>query len=307
MPDAVSRDTWPALVVQDWASTRELLHLWSQILGKLRMGAEPMLNHWWQVTLYVSAHGLTTGVIHDPPHALELELDLVDHVLRIRSSRAAQRELALTSGSVAEFYFRVMAALADLGHKLDVWPVPVEMPTAIPFPEDRSRREYQPDHAHRFWRQLLAADRVLKTFRGEFAGKSSPVHFFWGSFDMAVTRFSGRPAPRHPGGAPNCPDWVMVEGYSHELTSCGFWPGGGQEGAFYAYAYPEPPGYSKANPGPPEAHYDQQLQQFILPYEAARTAPDPDALVLEFLRAAHHAAARLGHWDAELNYSSKAR
>ena len=302
MAETARPSAWPALRVDEWTDTRELLHLWSQIVGKLRLAAEPMLNHWWQVALYVSAHGLTTGVLHDRAGALELELDLIDHVLRIRTDHRSDLELALASGSVAEFHARVTGALRELGSGLEILPVPMELEVAVPFGEDRAHREYDPDHAHRFWRQLLAADRVLKRFRGEFAGKSSPVHFFWGSFDMAVTRFSGRPAPRHPGGAPHCPDWVMVEGYSHELTSCGFWPGGGEEGAFYAYAYPEPDGFREAAVEPEGAFYEPALGQFLLPYELVRGAPDPDSAVLGFLRDTHRAAAERAGWDPGLDY-----
>ncbi len=302
MPDSHPTVDWPALRVDDWADTRQLLHLASQIVGKIRMATEPMVNHWWQVTLHVSAHGLTTGLIHDRGGTLELELDLVDHLIRVRSDTKPDREIALTSGSVAELYGRVDDTLSDLGHHVRIWPVPVETPVAVPFHEDRLQREYDPDQAHRFWRQLLAADTVLKRFRGEFAGKSSPVHFFWGSFDLAVTRFSGRPAPRHPGGVPNCPDWVMVEGYSHALASCGFWPGGGREGAFYAYAYPEPDGFRQAEVRSEGAYYDSALGQFLLPYELVRVSDDPAQLVLAFLRDTHAAAAALGSWSPDLAY-----
>ena len=295
-------DPWPALRVDSWESTRELMHMWTQVVGKVRMAREPMVNHWWQVTSYVSARGLTTGVIHDRGTVFELEFDLVDHELLIRSPNHPTQKVTLQTGSVADFYERTMAALGKLDHAVAIWPVPVEVEVATPFLEDTAEREYSPESAHLFWRQLVAADRILKQFRSEFAGKVSPVHFFWGSFDMAVTRFSGRGAPTHPGGAPNCADWVMVEGYSHELTSCGFWPGGGEEGAFYAYAYPEPDGYREATIRPEAAYYFADAGQYLLPYEAVRTADNPDATLLAFLRDTHRAAAERAGWDPDLDY-----
>lgn len=302
MVDADGRQSWPALRVEDWTSTRELLHLASQVVGKIRMACEPMVNHWWQVTLYVSARGLTTGVIHHHGTVFELEFDLVDHVLEIRTPEHPAERVELRSGSIADFSERVTRALEQLGLAVEIWPVPVELPEVTAFADDHVVREYSPRHARLFWRQLVVVDRVLKRFRSEFAGKVSPVHFFWGGFDMAVTRFSGRPAPVHPGGAPNSPEWVMVEGYSHELSSCGFWPGGGDEGAFYAYAYPEPDGYRVAEVGPAGASYDESAGLFLLPYELVRNAADPDAAVLRFLRDTHRAAAELAGWDPQLDY-----
>lgn len=295
---------WPVLRVEDWSSTRELLHSVTQMFGKVRMYAEPMVNHWWQATLYVSLRGLSTGLIHVGERVLDLELDLVDHNLRV-GTPTSTLTVALTSGSVADLYQRFVEALSELGLRVPIWSVPREVEVAVPFEDDRAERVYSPQHANLFWQQLLVADRLLKRFRSEFAGKVSPVHFFWGSFDMAVTRFSGRPAPTHPGGAPNCGDWVMVEAYSHELTSCGFWPGGGDEGAFYAYAYPEPTGYAETEVGE-GAFYYPEGGQFLYPYERVRAAPDPDAAVLAFLRSTHSAAARLGNWDSSLEYHSRA-
>jgi hypothetical protein len=295
---------WPALQVEEWSSTREMLHSLTQIVGKVRMCAEPMVNHWWQATLYVSVRGLSTGVIHAGDQALELELDLVEHILCIRTPDRAQ-PVPIRSGSVAELYQQIEQAITELGLEVRIWPVPREVQVAVPFTEDRKVRLYSPEHADLFWQQLLVADRLLKRFRSEFAGKVSPVHFFWGSFDMAVTRFSGRPAPTHPGGTPNCADWVMVEAYSHELTSCGFWPGGGDEGAFYAYAYPEPPGYPETDVGE-DAFYYPDGRQFLYPYERVRAASDPDAALLTFLRTTHSAAARLGDWDPSLDYHTRA-
>jgi hypothetical protein len=296
------KSAWPSLRVADWTATRETLHLWTQIVGKVRMAKAPMVNHWWHVTFVVSTRGLTTGAIPDGDRVFEMELDFVDQVLRIEVQGGERREVALAPKSVADFHAEVMAALEALGVAVTIWPVPVELEVAVPFAEDRAPRAYDPEQANAFWRQLVQATRVLSVFRGGFAGKVSPVHVFWGALDLAVTRFSGNPAPRHPGGAPNCADWVMVEGYSHELASAGFWAGGGEEGAFYAYAYPEPAGYSAWTVRPEEAYYSEAAGQFLLPYEAVRTAEDPDATLLAFLQDTYDAAARLGDWDRSLDY-----
>src|SRR3954451_451366 len=294
---------WPALRVKDWTETRETLHRWTQIVGKIRLAQAPMVNHWWQVTLYVTPRGLTTSSMPFEDRTFEIEFDFCAHQLRITVEGGESREVKLEPKTVARFYAEVMESLADLGLDVPIWPVPVEIEHAVPFEEDTEHAQYDPAAAQLFWRQLVQVDRVLKTFRGRYVGKVSPVHFFWGAMDMAVTRFSGRLAPRHPGGAPNCGDWVMVEGYSHELASCGFWPGGGEEGAFYAYAYPEPEGFSAAPVTPTAASYSTDFRQFLLPYEAVRTAPDPDAAVLEFLQSTYEAAAELGGWDrATLEY-----
>jgi hypothetical protein len=294
---------WPALRGDDWTATRETLHMWTQIVGKVRMAREPMVNHWWQVTFYVTPRGLSTSTVFDGPRAFDLEFDFVEHVLRIRTDDGAQRTVALEPKTVAEFHAQTIAALADLGLDIEIWPVPVEVEQAIPFAQDTQHHDYDAAAAQTFWRQLVQVDRVLKVFRARYAGKVSPVHFFWGGLDMAVTRFSGRPAPRHPGGTPNCADWIMVEGYSHELASCGFWPGGGEEGAFYAYAYPEPDGFATHPVTPEAAFYSGDARMFLLPYEAVRTAPDPDAAVLGFVQSAYEAAASHGRWDrAALEY-----
>ena len=295
--------SWPALRVEDWTETRETLHRWTQIVGKIRLAQAPMLNHWWQVTLYVTPRGLTTSAMPAGDRTFEIEFDFCAHQLRITVEGGDHREIALEPKTVAAFYAEFTEALASLGLDITIWPVPVEIEHAIPFDQDTEHASYDPAAAQLFWRQLVQVDRVLTAFRARFSGKVSPVHFFWGAMDMAVTRFSGRPAPRHPGGAPNCGDRVMVEGYSHELASCGFWPGGGEEGAFYSYAYPEPDGYSAAPVTPAEAFYSTDFRQFLLPYEAVRTAPDPDAAVLEFLETTYEAAADLGGWDrATLEY-----
>ena len=290
---------WPSLVVDEWTATRETFHMFTQIVGKIRLRCEPMVNHWWQVPLYVSARGLTTGAMPYDGDAFDMEFDLVDHTLRIRRSDGRSSEVALEPMPVAQFYAATMAALAGLGIDIAIAARPNEVDPSIPFADDFAHASYDADAVHRFWLQLVQAQRVLARFRAGFGGKISPVHFFWGALDLAVTRFSGRTAPEHPGGVPNCPDHVMVEGYSHEISSAGFWPGGGAEGAFYSYAYPAPEGFADA-PVPAGAHFDHALGEFLLPYEAVRTAADPDRLVLDFLEATYAAAARLGRWDASL-------
>ena len=290
---------WPSLVVDEWTATRETFHMFTQIVGKIRLRCEPMVNHWWQVPLYVSARGLTTGAMPYDGDAFDMEFDLVDHTLRIRRSDGRSSEVALEPMPVAQFYAATMAALAGLGIDIAIAARPNEVDPSIPFADDFAHASYDADAVHRFWLQLVQAQRVLARFRAGFGGKVSPVHFFWGALDLAVTRFSGRTAPEHPGGVPNCPDHVVVEGYSHEISSAGFWPGGGAEGAFYSYAYPAPEGFADA-PVPAGAHFDHALGEFLLPYEAVRTAADPDRLVLDFLEATYAAAARLGRWDASL-------
>ena len=290
-------EDWPALRVDGWAKTRDTLHMWSQIVGKIRLAQAPMINHWWQVTLYVSARGLTTSAIPHGRRIFDMEFDFCDHLLRIRESSGAQRTVALAPKPVAQFYLETTAVLRELDLDVPIRTIPTEVERAIPFEDDYEHASYDPDAAHLFWRQLLQAHRVLSEFRSRFIGKVSPVHFFWGSFDLALTRFSGRTAPTHPGGAPNCPDWVMVEGYSHELSSCGFWPGGGDEGSFYAYAYPEPKGFRDYPIRPDAAYYSDDAGQFLLPYEVVRTAPDPDRTLLEFLQTSYEAAAERGDWD----------
>ena len=296
-PEAAAVDAWPSLRVADWSATRDTLHLWTQVVGKIRLAHAPLVNHWWQVTLYVSARGLTTSAIPYGRRVFDIEFDFIDHQLVIRSSDGGVRRVGLEPRSVADFYARTMRALAELGIPTEIQARPNEVDPAIPFEQDTTHASYDPDAAQLFWRQLVQADRVFRTFRASFAGKVSPVHFFWGAMDLACTRFSGRTAPTHPGGAPNCGDWVMEEGYSHELSSCGFWPGGGEEGAFYAYAYPEPDGFAGSPVGPAEAYYSRDNGQFLLPYEAVRTAPDPDRALLRFLQDSYAAAADHGGWD----------
>lgn len=288
---------WPSLAVDEWSETRDTLHMWTQIVGKVRLARAPMVNHWWQVPLYVSPRGLTTSSMPHGRRLFDMEFDFVDHQLLIRSSDGGRARVALEPKTVAAFHRETTEALALLGLEVAFWPHPVEVERAVPFTEDTEHASYDPDHARRFWGQLAAAHRVLNEFRSRFIGKSSPVHFFWGAMDMACTRFSGATAPPHPGGVPHCADWVMVEGYSHELASCGFWPGGGEEGVFYAYAYPEPEGYAGHPVRPEGAAYSTALQEFVLPYKAVRTAEDPEATLLEFLQSTYEAAAEHGAWD----------
>ena len=290
-------ERWPDLTLSGWEDTRDTLHLWTQVVGKVRLALEPMVNHWWQVPLYVSARGLTTSVMHANGGGLEMEFDFVSHVLSIRRSDGQTREVALKPRSVADFYAATMTALEGLGVHVKMLARPVEIADAIPFAKDEVHGAYDGAAARRFWVALSEAHRVLTLFRAGFRGKASPVHFFWGGFDLAVTRFSGRPAPRHRGGIPNCPDWVMEQAYSHEVSSCGFWPGGSAEGSFYSYAYPEPEGFAAAKVLPGAAYYDNTLGDFILPYAAVRTATDPDAMLLAFLHSTYGAAADLGRWD----------
>jgi len=291
--------TWPALPLAQWQSTYETLHMWLQIVGKTRLAFAPMQNHWWQIALYVTPRGLTTSAIPFGDRSFTVDVDFIAHQLTVQTSVGTKRVLPLGPQPVCDFYRDYMAALASVGVQPKVMARPVEITTAIPFAQDRTHAAYDPDAAHRCWRILVHADRVFKRFAGRFIGKASPVHFFWGSFDLAYTRFSGRVAPRHPGGAPNCPDYVMVEAYSHECSSCGFWPGGGAvaEPGFYAYAYPEPDGYAQRALAPAGASYNQDLREFVLPYEVVRRADDPDATLLRFLQSTYEAAAELGGWD----------
>jgi Family of unknown function (DUF5996) len=290
-------DAWPSLMVDEWTATRDTLHMWTQIVGKIRMVHMPLLNHWWQVTLYMSPRGLTTGAVPYRDAVFDMEFDFVSHVLAIRHSDGGQKAVPLAAKPVAEFYEETLSALDSLGIESHIIAKPNEVEPAIPFAEDYQHAEYDPDAARAFWQQLVQAHRVMTNFRAAFVGKASPVQFFWGALDLACTRFSGRPAPLHPGGAPNCPDWVMAEGYSRELSSCGFWPGGGKEGAFYSYAYPEPEGFSAHRVEPDTAYFSDELGEFLLPYEAVRTADDPDRVVARFLQTTYEAAAELGGWD----------
>ncbi|MEY2420199.1 MAG: hypothetical protein QOI95_266 [Acidimicrobiaceae bacterium] len=290
---------WPELTLSEWEDTRDTLHMWTQVVGKVRMTLMPMINHWWQVTLYMSARGLTTSLMPAGGRGLEIEFDFVDHVLELRTTDGARRRVPLEPRSVASFYAATMSALDELGVRMAIYPHPSEVVEAVPFDEDELHRSYDADAAQRFWLALVQAHRVMVTFRSGFIGKASPVHFFWGGADLATTRFSGRTAPKHRGGVPNCPDWVQEMAYSHEVSSCGFWPGGDGEGTFYAYAYPEPDGFGDWKVKPAEARYAAELGEFVLPYTAVRTAADPDAMLLEFFQSTYDAAATLGQWDRD--------
>ncbi|MBB4081209.1 DUF5996 family protein [Brevundimonas lenta] len=294
-------DPWPALPYGDWAETGRTLHLWTQIVGKVRLAQTPWLNHSWQAPLYLTPRGLTTGPVFHGLRAFELEFDFIDQALRLRSDGPVG-EIGLVPMPVAQFYARVMTLLNEAGLSVAIHGLPNEIPDAVPFTKDTAPRVYDPVQARRFWRALLQADRVMRTFRTAFLGKASPVHFFWGSFDLAVTRFSGRPAPPHPGGVPNLPDAVTREAYSHEVSSAGFWPGGPgiEEAVFYSYAYPEPPHFREAKAEPEAARFEAALGEFVLPYEAVRTAPDPDAALMAFLQSTYRAAADAGRWDPAL-------
>ncbi|HEX3951242.1 MAG TPA: DUF5996 family protein [Steroidobacteraceae bacterium] len=287
---------WPELPLPDWRSTYATLHMWAQIVGKTRLALAPMENHWWQVALYVSARGLTTSPMPFGNAALEIEFDFISHQLLIQLSDGAARSLPLASMTVADFYARYLHTLHELGVKPAIYPSPVEVQTAIPFPQDREHATYHPQAARQCWLIFLNTERVMKRFRGRFLGKQSPVHFFWGSFDLAATRFSGRAAPPHPGGVPHCPDGVMIEAYSHECSSCGFWPGDENSmPLFYSYAYPEPPGYAERRLESP-ARYDMTLREFVLPYDALRSSTAPDELLLGFYQTTYETAADLGRW-----------
>lgn len=290
---------WPRLPVADWSDTRDTLQLYLQVIGKVRLANEPITNHWWNVPLYLTATGFTTSLMpHSTGPPFQIELDVVAHDLVVTTVAGDRRSLPLEPRNVADFYGLVVGLLDELDVPTAIWPVPVEIPGAIPFPDDRTHASYDAEAVHRFWLGLVEMERVLKRFRSRFVGKASPIHVFWGALDLAHTRFSGRTAPPHPGGAPNCGPHVMHEAYSHEVSSCGYWPGGpAEEGVFYAYAYPDPPGYRDQPVAPDGARWDDELGEFILPYEIVRLAADPDATLLHFLQSTYEAAATAASWD----------
>jgi hypothetical protein len=294
----IEASDWPALPYAAWAETYATLHLWTQVVGKIRLALTPWQNHSWHVALYVTTRGLTTSPIPCGARSFEIRFDFVEHALDITVSDGAARRLPLRAQSVADFYREITAALAELGISVTIEEAPCEIAGATPFSGDHEHATYDPSHANRFWRVLLQVDRVMKQFRTGFIGKCSPVHFFWGSFDIAVTRFSGRTAPRFPGKVPGLAAEVMHEAYSHEESSAGFWPGGyGVEASFYSYAYPEPPGFRTSQVLPKDASFSEKLGEFLLPYEAVRNAPDPDAALLAFFQSTYEAAARSANWD----------
>jgi uncharacterized protein DUF5996 len=295
------RTQWPELPLAAWRDTCATLQLWTQIVGKIRLALTPWLNHSWHVALYVTSRGLSTSPI---PHGLgsfEIAFDFIDHLLKISTSDRASRQFALAGHSVASFYAAVMATLAELGIHVTIDEIPNELPDPVRFSEDTQHASYDGDAVQRFFQILVNVDRVFKQFRTGFIGKASPVHFFWGSFDLAVTRFSGRRAPRHPGGVPHLPDDVACEAYSHEVSSAGFWPGGGaiDYPAFYSYAFPEPAGFRAVKVRPDAAFFSEALGEFVLPYDAVRTASDPDRALLDFLESTYQAAANAAKWDRE--------
>jgi hypothetical protein len=291
-------DAWPGLSYAAWKDTYATLLLWTQIVGKIRLVQTPWVNHSWHVVYYVTARGLSTSPIRHGERIFQIDFDFIDHQLIILTGEGGHRALRLEPRTVADFYQALMEQLAELGLTVAINTTPNEQVEAIPFERDQKHRSYDADPVRRFFAALLQADRLLKQFRAAFNGKCSPVHFFWGGFDLAVTRFSGRPAPEHPGGVPHLPDRVAREAYSHEVSSCGFWPGNEAlpEAAFYAYAYPEPDGFRDAEVGP-AAYYHAHLREFVLPYDKVREAPSPDGLVLDFLQRTYEAAATIGRWD----------
>jgi hypothetical protein len=291
-------DAWPDLTYADWKDTRATLHLWTQVLGKVRLKKATPVNHWWHTPLYVSARGLTTSAIPDGARAFELLLDFIDHRLVVSCSDGPEAGFALEPMSVAAFYARTMETLRSVGIEVRIYTTPSEIPGALPFEQDHVHAAYDPAAANRFWRALVQTQAVFERFRGRWLGKCSPVHFFWGSFDLALTRFSGRPAPEHPGVA-IMPDFITREAYSHEVSSAGFWPGGegAEQAVFYAYAYPVPPGFAEAPVRPTVAHFSEALGEFVLPYEAVRRAASPEDALLDFLQSTYEAAADLGGWD----------
>jgi hypothetical protein len=291
---AEERTPWPSLPLDEWEATRATLHMWTQIVGKVRLALAPRTNHWWEVPLYVTARGMTTSAIPYGERVFEIEFDFLSHNLVVLASDRATKFVPLYSRSVADFYHEVMAVLAAMDIDVKIWPHPVEIPNPIPFPEDEQHASYQPEYVNRFHRILLQADAIFKEFRGRFIGKASPVHFFWGSFDLAVTRFCGRRAPEREGADP-----ITKEAYSHECSSAGFWPGSGEiKGpAFYSYASPAPEGYSAYKVLPPEAFYHSGLGEFILMYDDVRRAASPKLALMDFLQSTYEAAANLSKWD----------
>ncbi len=292
-------EPWPSLPLDAWKDTYATLHLWTQIVGKIRLAQTPWINHSWHVTLYVTSRGLTTSPIPCGSKTFQIDFDFIDQRLSMQASDGGSRHMELKPRPVADFYSVLFKNLRELGIETAITTTPCEVPNAIAFDQDREHASYDADYAHRWWLIVAHCARVFQKFRAGFTGKCSPVHFFWGSFDLAVTRFSGRTAPAHPGGFPNLPDWVAREAYSHELSSCGFWPGGDPAPfpLFYAYAYPQPDGFASAPVRPGEASYHTVLREFVLPYEAVRASKSPDAVLLDFLQSTHESAANLGGWD----------
>lgn len=290
------QNTWPALPLKQWQDTYATLHMWTQIVGKVRLALTPRINHWWEVPLYVNAVGLTTSAIPYNDDSFEIEFDFIHHRLAIRTSRDTEKQIPLAPRSVADFYREFMAGLKSLDIDVKIWPMPVEIPNPIPFDQDTQHASYDPEYANGFWRILVIIEKIFLEFRSRFIGKSSPVHFFWGSFDLAVTRFSGRRAPERPDADP-----ITREAYSHEVISAGWWPGSGevQNPAFYAYAAPEPPGFAQAEVRPQNAFYHPQMREFLLMYDDARQSDSPRTAVMDFLQSTYDTGANLGNWNRE--------
>lgn len=291
---AAQQESWPSLPLEAWAETCATLHMWTQIVGKIRLAQTPLVNHWWNVPLYVSPRGLTTTAMPYEDILFEMEFDFLDHKLRINCSNGSHNAVALEPKSVAVFYEQTMKALRDMGLKIQIWKMPVEIPDPIPFDEDEIHKSYDPEYAYRCWRVLSHSDKLFQEFRSRFIGKCSPVHFFWGSFDLAVTRFSGRLAPPRPDA-----DVITREAYSHEVISHGWWPGQGPLGkaAFYSYTAPAPKGLADAKIEPANAFYSKDMSEFLLLYDDVRTAEDPDQSLLQFLQSTYEAGADLAGWD----------
>jgi hypothetical protein len=298
-PAIESASAWPRLALDEWRETYATLHLWTQIVGKTRLALAPMQNHWWQVAFYITSQGFGTSPMPYGARTVEVDFDFIDHALVVRTSDGDVRSLPLVPQSVADFYRAYLDLLESIDVEVHINPMPAEIADAIRFTDDRVHAAYDRDATHRCWQVLAQADRVLKEFRGQFLGKCSPVHLWWGGFDLACTRFSGRRAPPHPGGIPHLSDAVTREAYSHECISAGWWPGGGlvPDAAFYAYSYPEPAGCADARIHPAGAYYHPEMREWLLPYEAVRTSADPDAAITEFLASTYQVAADLGHWD----------
>ena len=294
-----SHQGWPELGYEQWRDTVETLHMWTQIVGKIRLALTPWTNHSWHVPLYVTPAGLTTSTIHHRSGHFDIEFDFQSHQLTVRDGEGQRRSVALRPRTVASFHGELFGHLEDLGIHVEIYDIPNEVVDPIRFPEDTVHASYDPEAAARFAQILNQSVRVFSDFRSRFLGKCSPVHFFWGSFDLAVTRFSGRPAPPHPGGIPGLPDWITREAYSHEVYSCGFWPGGATSpaAAYYAYAYPTPDGLGHAPVNPPQAFWSSEMGEFFLPYDTVRTSSDPDHALTEFLNSTYDAVADLGQWD----------
>jgi hypothetical protein len=294
LPDSLNQDSWPELPLEAWQDTYATLHMWTQIVGKVRLALSPRINHWWEVALYVNARGLTTSAIPYNGMNFEVQFDFIDHKLVIQTSWGPSKTLALKPQSVAAFYAEFMSALRSLGIDVKIWTMPQEVPNPVPFDRDMQHASYDPEYAHRFWQVLVLCDNIFQEFRAGFIGKDSPVHFFWGSFDLCVTRFSGRRAPERVGADP-----VTREAYSHEVISAGFWPGGGdiKGAAFYAYAAPEPTGFASQPVRPAEAFYPPQMKEFLLMYDDVRRSTSPRQALLGFLQSTYEAGANLAHWD----------